>query len=342
LNFYGFSGYLCFGQRQLTYTMKPMRTDRLELTGMSLSAANAAKLESKLIKDPEDIVSRTKLLGYYARHRNKSKVVRQARQKHILWLVRHHPHISLPGSALFFLSLDQRLDGPVYKQAKALWMSQVKANPKNLAIIGNAAECLFLFDKSTARKLFIRGQTLEPKNPKWSKQLGLLYKLNGDHAKALAEFEKARAKSGSRVAEFHLLDDLARSAFDAGNMEKARSYAVELLQQAKRRRKDWNYGNAILHGNLVLGRIALRQRKTNDAKKYLLEAGKTPGSPQLNSFGPKMTLAKDLLEKGETQAVLDYFNACAKFWRMRQNRLKSWTALVKKGQIPDFDANLLH
>ena len=34
------------------------------------------------------------------------------------------------------------------------------------------------------------------------------------------------------------------------------------------------------------------------AGKYLVEAAHTPGSPQLNSFGPNVTLAKELLEMG--------------------------------------------
>jgi hypothetical protein len=43
-----------------------------------------------------------------------------------------------------------------------------------------------------------------------------------------------------------------------------------------------------------------------EAKKQLLLAGKTPSSPQLNSFGPNMILAKELLDKGEKDTVLHY------------------------------------
>ena len=77
-----------------------------------------------------------------------------------------------------------------------------------------------------------------------------------------------------------------------------------------------------------------------NAKKYLLEAGKTTGSAQLNSFGPNMTLAKELLEKGEKETVLKYFESCAKFWALGKTRLSGWTLEVKAGKIPDFGANL--
>jgi hypothetical protein len=51
------------------------------------------------------------------------------------------------------------------------------------------------------------------------------------------------------------------------------------------------YGNAIQDGNIVLCRIALLDGKVEAAKVSLKEAGKTPGSPQLGSFGPNMSPA---------------------------------------------------
>jgi hypothetical protein len=114
------------------------------------------------------------------------------------------------------------------------------------------------------------------------------------------------------------------------------------LRQAQTRKGDWNYGNAIQHGNIVLGRIALRDGKMDEAKQYLLDAGKTPGSPQLNSFGPNMSLAKDFLDKGETLVVLEYFKQCRKFWKMGGDKLDKWAALAKEGQMPDFGGNLAY
>jgi hypothetical protein len=57
-------------------------------------------------------------------------------------------------------------------------------------------------------------------------------------------------------------------------------------------------------------------------------------------YGPNMSLAKDLLEKGEKQGVLDYFALCRKFWN--SGRLDEWSQQVTEGTIPDFGANLVH
>jgi len=55
---------------------------------------------------------------------------------------------------------------------------------------------------------------------------------------------------------------------------------------------------------MVLGRLALRDGNIAAAKAFLLEAGKSTGSPQMNSFGPNLSLAKDLLQKGEKEVVI--------------------------------------
>ena len=75
-----------------------------------------------------------------------------------------------------------------------------------------------------------------------------------------------------------------------------------------------------------------------EAKKCLLESGRTLGSPQLNSFGPTMVLAKELLEQGERDAVLEYLHLCPKFWKSEtaESRLDQWSQAIKEGMVPDF------
>lgn len=155
----------------------------------------------------------------------------------------------------------------------------------------------------------------------------------------LAALEKKAAElKGEEL--FDKLPDLAKRAFAAGEIDKSESYAQQLLKMARDYPKSWNYGNAIFHGNAILGRVALKRGNVKEADQYLLAAGATPGSPQLDSFGPNMSLAKELLEKDQTDVVLQFFKLCAKFWEMDYGKLDQWNADVRQGKIPSFGANL--
>jgi tetratricopeptide (TPR) repeat protein len=156
----------------------------------------------------------------------------------------------------------------------------------------------------------------------------------------LAKLELETPASGRE--RFYALAGMAKAAFSAGELNKAELYARELLSLAPDYQKDWNYGNAVFVGNMVIGRVALRRDKnTVLAKSYLLASGETPGSPQLNSFGPNMSLAKDLLEQGERDTVLEFFAKCRKFWKLDNGRLDAWTAEVRvaESQISGSVAN---
>lgn len=160
-----------------------------------------------------------------------------------------------------------------------------------------------------------------------------------------AKLDRANQKLATATTgegRFYALDAAAKESLEVGKIEDARKYATELLALAPTFRGNWNYGNAIQDGNLVLGRIAVREGRIEEAKQYLLAAGKSPGSPQMDSFGPNMSLAKDLLEKGERETVLQYFELCRKFWEMDRGRLDDWSQVVKADKIPDFGANLVY
>ena len=152
------------------------------------------------------------------------------------------------------------------------------------------------------------------------------------------ESQTKLTKATSDEERFYALDDAAMEGFLLGKTDEARKYAEELLALLPKFRDNWNYGNAVQDANLVLGRIAVQEGRLDDAKQFLIKAGKSPGSPQMNSFGPNMSLAKDLLEKGEKDVVLDYFKLCRKFWESHSEQLDKWSEQVKDGSIPDFGA----
>jgi hypothetical protein len=155
-----------------------------------------------------------------------------------------------------------------------------------------------------------------------------------------ASKESGAAKTQEQL--FYALGAAAKKSFTAGNIDNARKEAEELMALLPKFRGNWNYGNAVQDANVVLGRIALREGDIEGAKRRLLEAGKSPGSPQMNSFGPNMSLAEDLLKKGERQVVLEYFDSCRNFWKTDFGKLDAWSKDVKAGRIPDFGANLLY
>jgi hypothetical protein len=162
-------------------------------------------------------------------------------------------------------------------------------------------------------------------------------------------FQERLQKAESQLAgprtdlnRFYNLSDAAKASFEMGAFENTRKYALELLALAPQFKADWNYGNAIHDGNMVLGRVALHEGKVDAAKAFLLAAGKTPGSPQLDSFGPNLSLAKDLLELGHGEVVIQYLDFCAKFWEKQFNDIDNWKSEIRAGKVPDFGANLIY
>ena len=161
-------------------------------------------------------------------------------------------------------------------------------------------------------------------------------------ASPLLELQHLEMLAGKNaITRNPLLPRMARAAFAAGEWVQAEGLALESLEAA-RQGVFWWTGDAIHQGNIVLGRLALRASKLEDAKRYLLAAGRTPGSGSLDSLGPSMALAKDLLDRGETATVLQYLESCAQFWNGSRGKLAEWIVLVRAGLTPDFGPNLAY
>ena len=63
---------------------------------------------------------------------------------------------------------------------------------------------------------------------------------------------------------------MMEEAFSDDNLDLARELAIEYLEIASSRKENWNYGNALHHSNLILGRIALKNEDLITAKKHLI------------------------------------------------------------------------
>jgi hypothetical protein len=160
-----------------------------------------------------------------------------------------------------------------------------------------------------------------------------------------ARYEEAKARveeASTDLERFAFLPTLAKAAFESGAVEEAGGRAHELLGLATSYRNDWNYGNAIHDGHSVLGRVALAKGDIVTAKQELLEAGRTPGSPQLASFGPNVSLARDLLSRSEVSTVVEYLRLCQAFWEMENGKITHWVQLAESGEMPEFGSNLVY
>lgn len=158
-----------------------------------------------------------------------------------------------------------------------------------------------------------------------------------------ANFKNAKTAQDRFYAESALVKAYASEKLMANNSAEAESYADALLKAAEHYKSDSEYANAVHHAHLVLGRVMLLSGDIEMANEELLLAAKVPGSPQLQSAGPNMTLAKEILAVGEKRVVLKYFDACLKFWKDQhaEEKVKSWRAVISQGGIPDFKANLI-
>ena len=314
-------------------------------TGRGLNSEQVASLEENLLIDPNDMTSRMQLLGYYGPPRSLSDdPAKAAKRRHVLWFTRNAADSEVLGHPE--ARIDHIFDSEGYSEAKKAWMEQLEGEPENATRLGNAADFFLFGDRRTSIELLKRSQALDPSNPKWPKELGHTYGLAAHLGSGaidqkisemeLEQLEKAYALSDESGRD-SLLEDLAKAAFAADQLDKGRRYAELMLQNTE---AGWNYGNRVHHGNLVLGRIVLREGNIEEAKSRLIAAGKTPGSPQLNSFGPNMLLAKALLEIGEREVVIEYFELCSKFWKRHRGRLDEWGTLAAASRIPDFRGNL--
>jgi hypothetical protein len=179
--------------------------------------------------------------------------------------------------------------------------------------------------------------------------LPIIFYVNGisasdcrDWGRDLRDGRKQLATCTDPKKRFYVLGETAKAAAQLAKYDEAKAYATELLQLAPSYRKDWNYGNAIHDGHMVLGRVAIARGDHTTAGHELLLAGNSPGSPQLDSFGPNMSLARDLLQSGDREVVYQYFDECGRFWKFGKGPLKRWKALAELHLPPDFGANLLY
>jgi hypothetical protein len=161
-----------------------------------------------------------------------------------------------------------------------------------------------------------------------------------------AELEASSSSDDPQYLRLLHLPRAAKCALEAGQNDKAQRYSEEALEYLKAHSKlsESGKGNAVFYCNLVLGRLALLKGDILRAEEYLLLSGTTSGSPALSTFGPNMSLARELLKRHRSVTVLKYFEECKGFWHEDDERgqLSLWSTEVQAGRMPVFGSNLFY
>src|SRR6185369_5272020 len=111
----------------------PKEALQLSFKGRSISSEQAAKLEEKLARDPQDLETRFTLIGYYSTRHDGSFPLQKSEQT--LWFIQN-----IPDSELLHLNVLVRLNRHEkgFEEARQLWLKQLDIYKGNLAVLSNA------------------------------------------------------------------------------------------------------------------------------------------------------------------------------------------------------------
>jgi tetratricopeptide (TPR) repeat protein len=343
------------------------------LVGAQLVPQAVQELELRLKEQPEDMAVRATLVGYYFSSRFEIRDHSKNFRDHLHWLIKNKPDEPFLGTP--FGQLISSVEGvEAYAEGKRLWLEQVQKNPDSLLVLEHAASYLFLEDRDLAETYLKRCRDLEPENAHWPGLLAQLYELpkansatvDKDKSKkakkqrtgskkpqqqfidaetlarakaAFAERERAFSLATEESTVLYTLTDLPQSAVNCGEIEKAKLYADRLLDLIDQHLANRNYSNSLFEAHTALGRIALLEGNLELAKEHLLKSVSVTGSPQLNSFGPDMVLAQELLNAGEKEIIYEFFFRVRLFWK--SECIDFWADKIRSGEIPDLSIKFI-
>lgn len=271
----------------------------------SLSDEKTADLEEALLREPENMEIRAVLLGKYDSARYFDNVAHQKRMKHIEWIVSSCPEHVLAGDpCVGIIRWDHEDD---YQHIKSMWLTQVESKKNNPSVLMNAANFFDSEDKELAEKLLLDALALQPKNRDYRAKLASLYSYWDGHEEQAWRQAELLSK-GFKVLDIDELVELPDRAFAAKKYDRAVSSAKWILFLIRCSDILKQHGGARNMAHTVIGKVALIKGDVSKAKYHLEQSIKDIACPTMQSFGPSLELADELLKVGEKAAVLGYLD----------------------------------
>ncbi|PYT01037.1 MAG: hypothetical protein DMF63_05075 [Acidobacteria bacterium] len=327
-----------------------------------LTALDVQRMEKSLSAKPDDVDTRIKLIWHYSSTYDARNAVRlqDASVRHRIWLIEHHPEIE----ETRLLGFSRQDFSPASIDAlKKAWMAKV-AQSGTSEIRMNAIDALKSYAPDAARSLADEGVKLSPGEYKY---LLTVVELNTGDASKTATKEQADEAArkvldyGMRALvllkkersddrdwyRFELLKNLSRAAIRLEDLDRASSFAQELVLDFGQASYTRTYDQAAHVGNTTLGLVELRRNNIAKAKDHLLASIRAPLRMGYNNLGKiDMSLAKAMFEKGEKNVVLEYLKLCQTLPNFKiypesyaddVYALKLWIGQIEKGTTPNFD-----
>ena len=326
----------------------------LALEGIRLSAEEAAALEATLGSTDDEVQTRAKLLGYLQRPSIFDPTLNAKRAEHTLWFLRRKPLDGIVGSPYCSFA-SPKSDAP--PEVLAAWESILAQPDLDGPTFVHAANFFSLLDPDRKLSILADATARFPEEPYWHETLGVdvmrahSVSLRGHKppatdsdveeyrlclaSTALPHFERAltltRQRGHSNVG---LLAKAAQAAYAAAEYSDAAAYAHEALRLAPEcgstHQPDYEHW-----AHTVLGRCSLLDGDVEAATNHLAICGELGSlqAPVLRSFGPDFSLANELIDQGETAAVVSYLEQCKTFW-MNGGRVDRWLEELRMGGSP--------
>jgi hypothetical protein len=140
--------------RDLTYLDFLGQTDRMSLS-------EVARLESELLRQPDNLSIRARLISHYFHY-----AILQPRVAHILWVVQHHPGSKLAASPVARVLPDNEVlnTRSDYEQLRAAWLRQIDSHPAQPDVLANAAAFFEFEEPARCEPLLKQSLHLQPDN----------------------------------------------------------------------------------------------------------------------------------------------------------------------------------
>jgi hypothetical protein len=303
-------------------------SDPIKARALRVARMNPVKVD----ENSEQFLKRLELIELVTDRSDEAQV---RRREVILWFMKNHPDDAV---LQMYGELYPELDGAAWTEAITIFEGLVAQDDVPPGVLANYASWSTGREKSKAIELYGRLQDREPDNPKWLSKEAHLYMLDVRRSKlgdpdamgvaTLAKEALATALEYSEgAARAGLLANGIEAAALAGDPDTAEAWARELLESAG---SNPNAGHVRHTAHQGLGLAALVRGDTDGAVAELLQMGDVPPGSVQKSFGPSMRLANELLARGEREAVIQYLQKVATFWK--PEGVEAWIERLRAGE----------